>query len=94
MRYLEKIVITCACIRARNIEGSGQAMACTCSLRNLENCWSPSLVSKITNCHRIKPATTVPVSVWRTLPDAPVTHATCVSVRGCLVAVGVVKSLF
>ena len=77
----------------RNIDGSGLTTVCTCSLKNLcrpENCRSPSLVLRITNW--IKPAATFPFSVWSTLPDMPVTHSTCVSVRGCVVAVGGKKS--
>ena len=73
----------------QNTDGSGLSTVYTCSLESLcqaENCRSPSLMSRITNW--IKPAATVPVSVWSKLPDIPVTQATCVSIRGFVVAVG------
>ena len=61
----------------------------TCTLQSLhqpENCRSLSRISRFANW--IKPHTARPTNVWTKLPDIPVTQATCVSVRGCVVAVG------
>ena len=73
----------------RDRDGSGLSSAYVCSLKGLhlpENCRSTSLTSRFTNW--IKPAAKRPMNVWIKLPDIPVTQATCVSVRGHLVAVG------
>ena len=72
-------------------DGSGLFTVYSCSLKNLhrpENCRSPSMMSIARITKLFKPAATSPVSVWSKLPKISVTQATCVSVRGCVVAVG------
>ena len=70
-------------------EDSDLSTVYTCSLESLhkqENCRSLSWTSRFVSW--IKPAATLPVNVWIKLPDIPVTQATCVSICGCVVAVG------
>ena len=70
-------------------EDSDLSTVYTCSLESLlqpENCRSPSWTSRVAKW--IKSPAIRPVNVWIKLPDIPVTQATCVSVCGCVVAVG------
>ena len=64
----------------------------TCSVNNLlESCKSRSLISQFTNVFtlsRLSVTASSDTGVWKQLADVPVTQATCVSVHGCVLAIG------
>ena len=61
----------------------------TCSVKSLlKSCESKSLTSQFASVFTFGRSRDTAGSVWNRLPDAPVSQATCVSVRDCVLAIG------